>query len=59
MLSKELSKLKHILEYGLSFAEIDREQLLKELKDLEKEYSQVTESLALSGRVCRTCGRSL
>jgi hypothetical protein len=55
MLSTELQKLKEKLE-GKS-VEINRDKLLSELRTLEIE--SLNESLSLSNKVCKSCGRKL
>ena len=59
ILTPELSKLKEYLE-GNHDVIIDRARLLGELAALEKgDIESLCESLALSSRVCRACGRPL
>lgn len=56
MLSPELKKLKLQLENGKEI-DINIEKLLSELEKLDAVYDYVQESLALSEKVCPTCGR--
>ncbi len=59
MLSPQLRKLKIQLEAGREQIDIDKEQLLKELNELDKIKGILLESLALSTKVCPTCGKRL
>lgn len=55
MLSPQLRKLKIQLEAGREQIDIDKEQLLKELNELDEIKGILLESLALSTKVCPTC----
>ena len=57
MLSPQLRKLKIQLEEGREQIDIDKEQLLKELNELDEIKGILLESLALSTKVCPTCGK--
>lgn len=59
MLSPQLRKLKIQLEEGREQIDIDKEQLLKELNELDEIKGILLESLALSKKVCPTCGKRL
>ena len=59
MLSPQLKKLKTQLEEGMNEIDIDKEQLLKELNELDEIKGILLESLALSTKVCPTCGKRL
>ena len=59
MLSTQLRKLKIQLEAGREQIDIDKEQLLKELNELDEIKGILLESLALSTKVCPTCGKRL
>lgn len=59
MLSSQLRKLKIQLEAGREQIDIDKEQLLKELNELDEIKGILLESLALSTKVCPTCGKRL
>ena len=59
MLSPQLRKLKIQLEEGREQIDIDKEQLLKELNELDEIKVILLESLALSTKVCPTCGKRL
>ena len=59
MLSPQLRKLKIQLEAGGGQIDIDKEQLLKELNELDEIKGILLESLALSTKVCPTCGKRL
>ena len=59
MLSPQLRKLKIHLEAGREQIDIDKEQLLKELNELDEIKGILLESLALSTKVCPTCGKRL
>ncbi|MBC3533278.1 MULTISPECIES: hypothetical protein [Clostridia] len=59
MLSPQLRKLKIQLEEGREQIDIDKEQLLKELNELDEIKGILLESLALSTKVCPTCGKRL
>lgn len=59
MLSPQLRKLKIQLEDGREQIDIDKEQLLKELNELDEIKGILLESLALSTKVCPTCGKRL
>lgn len=59
MLSPQLRKLKMQLEEGREQIDIDKEQLLKELNELDEIKGILLESLALSTKVCPTCGKRL
>lgn len=59
MLSPQLRKLKIQLEAGKEQIDIDKEQLLKELNELDEIKGILLESLALSTKVCPTCGKRL
>ena len=59
MLSPQLRKLKIQLEEGREQNDIDKEQLLKELNELDEIKGILLESLALSTKVCPTCGKRL
>ena len=59
MLSPQLRKLKIQLEAGKEQIDIDKEQLLKELNELDDIKGILLESLALSTKVCPTCGKRL
>lgn len=59
MLSPQLRKLKIQLEAGREQINIDKEQLLKELNELDEIKGILLESLALSTKVCPTCGKRL
>lgn len=59
MLSPQLRKLKIQLEAGSEQIDIDKEQLLKELNELDEIKGILLESLALSTKVCPTCGKRL
>ena len=59
MLSPQLRKLKIQLEGGREQIDIDKEQLLKELNELDEIKGILLESLALSTKVCPTCGKRL
>ena len=59
MLSPQLRKLKIQLDAGREQIDIDKEQLLKELNELDKIKGILLESLALSTKVCPTCGKRL
>ena len=59
MLSPQLRKLKIQLEEGRQQIDIDKEQLLKELNELDEIKGILLESLALSTKVCPTCGKRL
>jgi len=59
MLSPQLRKLKIQLEEGREQIDIDKEQLLKELNELDEIKGVLLESLALSTKVCPTCGKRL
>ena len=59
MLSPQLRKLKIQLEEGRDQIDIDKEQLLKELNELDEIKGILLESLALSTKVCPTCGKRL
>ncbi len=59
MLSPQLRKLKIQLEAGREQIDIDKEQLLKELNELDEIKGILQESLALSTKVCPTCGKRL
>ena len=59
MLSPQLRKLKIQLEAGRGQIDIDKEQLLKELNELDEIKGILLESLALSTKVCPTCGKRL
>ena len=59
MLSPQLRKLKKQLEEGREQIDIDKEQLLKELNELDEIKGILLESLALSTKVCPTCGKRL
>lgn len=58
MLASELKKLKRQIENEEEI-DIDKEKLLSELDELEAIRGYMQESLALSGKVCPTCGRRL
>lgn len=53
MLSPQLRKLKIQLEEGREQIDIDKEQLLKELNELDEIKGILLESLALSTKVCQ------
>ncbi|RHQ92661.1 hypothetical protein DWX83_04695 [Ruminococcus sp. AF21-42] len=59
MLSPQLRKLKIQLEEGREQIDVDKEQLLKELNELDEIKGILLESLALSTKVCPTCGKRL
>ena len=59
MLSPQLRKLKIQLEEGREQIDIDKEQLLKELNELDEIKGILLESLALSTKVCPTFGKRL
>ena len=59
MLSPQLRKLKIQLEEGREQIDLDKEQLLKELNELDEIKGILLESLALSTKVCPTCGKRL
>lgn len=59
MLPPQLRKLKIQLEEGREQIDIDKEQLLKELNELDEIKGILLESLALSTKVCPTCGKRL
>ena len=59
MLSPQLRKLKIQVEEGREQIDIDKEQLLKELNELDEIKGILLESLALSTKVCPTCGKRL
>lgn len=59
MLSPQLRKLKMQLEEGREQIDIDKEQLLAELNQLDEIKGVLLESLALSAKVCPTCGKRL
>lgn len=59
MLSPQLRKLKIQLEEGREQIDVDKEQLLKELNELDEIKDILLESLALSTKVCPTCGKRL
>lgn len=59
MLSPQLRKLKIQLEAGREQIDIDKEQPLKELNELDEIKGILLESLALSTKVCPTCGKRL
>ena len=59
MLSPQLRKLNIQLEAGREQIDIDKEQLLKELNELDEIKGILLESLALSTKVCPTCGKRL
>ena len=59
MLSPQLRKLKIQLEEGRDQIDVDKEQLLKELNELDEIKGILLESLALSTKVCPTCGKRL
>ena len=59
MLSPQLRKLKIQLEEGRERIDVDKEQLLKELNELDEIKGILLESLALSTKVCPTCGKRL
>ena len=59
MLSPELKKLMEDLENGTEHVRIDREKLLDELHDLDDKLTPLGESLSMSERICRMCGRPL
>ena len=59
MLSPKLKKLKIQLEEGREQIDVDKEQLLKELNELDEIKGILLESLALSTKVCPTCGKRL
>ena len=59
MLAPELKKLKEDLETGKSDIKINSGKLLEELKELDNVECCLHESLALSQKLCPTCGRRL
>lgn len=59
MLSPQLKKLKTQLEEGMNEIDIDKEELLAELKEMDAIEGVLLESLSLSTRVCPTCGKRL
>lgn len=59
MLAPQLKKLKIELEEGGKKFDCDREELLAELNELDEINTKFQESLALSTKVCPTCGRRL
>lgn len=59
MLSPELKKLMEDLENGTEHIRINREKLLDELHDLDDKLTPLGESLSMSERICRMCGRPL
>ena len=58
MLAPELMKMKTQLENEEEI-DVDKRKILRELAELEKIEGFVQESLALSEKVCPTCGRRL
>ncbi|MBD5527309.1 MAG: hypothetical protein HDR02_02720 [Lachnospiraceae bacterium] len=59
MLLPQLKKIKMQIEEGKNKVYFNKEQLLAELNELDGIEELLQESLALSTKVCPTCGRML